>query len=60
MRPENWVRLAIIRFCLWQANRYVRKSERFSQREMDFLRVAEAWTDCARQNREALERSEAP
>lgn len=55
MTLEDWVRLTIIRFCLWLANRYVRKSERAGQKEWYFLHEAEAWIDCARQHREAME-----
>ena len=60
MRLEDRVRLTIVRFCLWQANRYVRRSERAGRREIDLLREAEAWVVCARQHREAMEGGEAP
>lgn len=56
----DYVRLTIIRFCLWQADRCVRRSERAGQREMNLLKEAEAWVDCARQHRLEMEGGDAP
>lgn len=60
MRLGDWIRLAVIRVCLRQANRCVRKSEQAGQREMNLLKEAEAWVDCARQHRLEMEGGDAP
>jgi len=60
MNLEDCIRLAVIRICLWQANRCVRKADHVSRMEDRYLQEAQAWVDCARQHRLEMEGGDAP
>ena len=57
---DRIIHLAVLQFCLWQTNRYIRKADRANRKVELCIQEAKAWLNCMNQHRAELEGGDAP